>query len=122
MRYASAVVSGFGAANAWFGNSWSSTPSRTISTQKYSPRSSDWFTSWSVWTMMLTGVATFGSLLSGFLAQRFGAPRALAAGGVACLMGSMAFGFCLPVLKREARRLQVRQHLQERLEAQQGNK
>jgi len=58
-----------------------------------------------IWTMMLTGLAPFGSLLIGVLAQRFTARRTFAAGGMACVMGAMAFGFSLPILQREARRL-----------------
>jgi MFS family permease len=54
----------------------------------------------SVWTMMLTGLAPFGSLLAGVLGQRFGAARTLAAGGMACIMGAVVFGFYLPILKR----------------------
>jgi MFS family permease len=59
----------------------------------------------SVWTTMLTGLAPFGSLLTGVLAQHFGAPRTLAAGGVACIMGATVFGFYLPILKREASKI-----------------
>lgn len=58
-----------------------------------------------IWTMMLTGLAPFGSLLLGVLAQHFGAPKTLRAGGVACVMGAAAFGFSLPALQRKARRL-----------------
>jgi MFS family permease len=58
-----------------------------------------------IWTMMLTGLAPFGSLLLGVLAQHFGTQRTLRAGGVACVMGAMAFGFSLPILEREARKL-----------------
>jgi len=58
-----------------------------------------------IWTMMLSGLAPFGSLLVGMLAQRFTARRTFAAGGMACVMGAMAFGFCLPILQREARKL-----------------
>ncbi len=58
-----------------------------------------------IWTMMLSGLAPFGSLLVGVLAQRFTARRTFAAGGMACVMGAMAFGFCLPILQREARKL-----------------
>src|SRR5205085_3093522 len=58
-----------------------------------------------IWTMMLSGLAPFGSLLVGFIAQHFTARRTFAAGGMACVMGSMAFGFSLPILQREARKL-----------------
>jgi len=60
-----------------------------------------------IWVMMLSGLAPFGSLLVGFLAQHFSARRTLAAGGVACIMGAMGFGFALPILQREARKLIV---------------
>jgi MFS family permease len=52
-----------------------------------------------LWTMMLTGLAPFGSLLTGWLGEHFGAPRAVAAGGAACVMGAIIFGFGLPTLK-----------------------
>ena len=61
-----------------------------------------------IWTMMLTGLAPFGSLLVGVLAQHFTARRTFAAGGMACVMGAMAFGFSLPILQREARKLITR--------------
>ena len=58
-----------------------------------------------IWTMMLSGLAPFGSLLVGVLAQHFTARKTFRAGGVACVMGAMAFGFSLPILQREARKL-----------------
>ncbi len=58
-----------------------------------------------IWTMMLSGLAPFGSLLVGVLAQQFTARRTFAAGGMACIMGAMGFGFSLPILQREARKL-----------------
>jgi MFS family permease len=58
-----------------------------------------------IWTMMLTGLAPFGSLLVGVLAQHFSARKTFRAGGIACIMGAMGFGFALPILQREARKL-----------------
>ncbi len=58
-----------------------------------------------IWTMMLSGLAPFGSLVVGALAQQFTARRTFAAGGMACIMGAMGFGFSLPILQREARKL-----------------
>jgi len=58
-----------------------------------------------IWTMMLSGLAPFGSLVVGFVAQHFTARRTFAAGGMACVMGAMSFGFSLPILQREARKL-----------------
>ncbi len=55
-----------------------------------------------IWTMMLSGLAPFGSLVVGVLAQQFTARRTFAAGGMACIMGAMGFGFSLPILQREA--------------------
>jgi len=58
-----------------------------------------------IWTMMLSGLAPFGSLLVGLLAQHFSARRTFAAGGMACIMGGMGFGFSVPILRREAKKL-----------------
>jgi MFS family permease len=58
-----------------------------------------------IWTMMLSGLAPFGSLLVGMLAQHFTARRTFAAGGMACIMGAMGFGFSLPILQRQAKKL-----------------
>src|SRR2546428_9882477 len=58
-----------------------------------------------IWTMMLSGLAPFGSLLVGMLAQHFTARRTFAAGGMACIMAAMGFGFSLPILQREAKKL-----------------
>jgi MFS family permease len=58
-----------------------------------------------IWTMMLSGLAPFGSLVVGMLAQQFTARRTFAAGGMACIMGAMGFGFSLPILQREAQKL-----------------
>ena len=58
-----------------------------------------------IWTMMLTGLAPFGSLLVAMLAEHFTARRTFSAGGMACIMGAMGFGFSLPILQREARKL-----------------
>jgi MFS family permease len=58
-----------------------------------------------IWTMMLSGLAPFGSLVVGYVAQYFTARRTFAAGGMACVMGAMSFGFSLPILQREARKL-----------------
>lgn len=55
-----------------------------------------------IWTMMLTGMGPFGALIVGMLANHFGAPRTMAAGGAACLMGATVFGFYLPIFTRKA--------------------
>src|SRR5258708_35173425 len=58
-----------------------------------------------IWTMMLSGLAPFGSLVVGGLAHQFTARRTFAAGGMACIMVAMGFVFSLPILQREARKL-----------------
>jgi MFS family permease len=67
-----------------------------------------------IWTMMLSGLAPFGSLLVGMLAQHFTARRTFAAGGMACIMGGMGFGFSLPILQREARKLILKREAADR--------
>ena len=62
-----------------------------------------------VYSMMFMGMAPLGSLLAGALAGRLGAPLTIALGGVACILGSIAFGLRLPSLRDEARRLIVAQ-------------
>jgi len=60
-----------------------------------------------VYSMMFMGMAPFGSLLAGALAQRFGAPATVAAGGVVCIIGALVFGLCLPALRQETRQIIV---------------
>lgn len=45
----------------------------------------------SVYSMMLIGMAPFGSLLAGSLAHRLGAPSTVAIGGLTCLAGALLF-------------------------------
>ena len=45
----------------------------------------------SFYTMAIMGMAPFGSLMSGFLASRIGAPVTLLLGGTACLLGAAVF-------------------------------
>jgi MFS family permease len=59
------------------------------------------------YTMAFFGTAPFGSLLAGAAAARFGAPRTLVAGGVACLVGAALFARHLPRLRREVRPVYV---------------
>jgi MFS family permease len=56
-------------------------------------------------SMLILGVAPFGALLAGFLAQRLGAPLTVAASGLACALGSLAFSFRLPALTVQGRQL-----------------
>jgi len=56
-------------------------------------------------SMLILGVAPFGALMSGALAERFGAPLTVAVGGLACLVGSLACTFNLPALTVQGREL-----------------
>ena len=56
-------------------------------------------------SMLILGVAPFGALAAGFLAERLGAPVTLAAGGLACVLGSIACSFNLPALTVQGRTL-----------------
>jgi MFS family permease len=56
-------------------------------------------------SMLILGVAPFGALMAGFLAERLGAPLTVAAGGLACVVGSLACSFNLPALAVEGRQL-----------------
>ena len=58
-----------------------------------------------VYSMMFMGMAPFGSLLAGVLAQRLGAPATVAIGGVVCIAGAAVFALHLPHLRREARQI-----------------
>jgi MFS family permease len=62
-----------------------------------------------VYSMMFMGMAPFGALLAGALAERVGAPATIAAGGVLSMGGALAFRRKLPSLGPEARRLIVAQ-------------
>jgi MFS family permease len=63
----------------------------------------------SLYSMMFMGMAPIGALTGGYLAHRIGAPLTIAVGGVACIMGAFWFGWQLPQLRIEARRLIVAQ-------------
>ena len=56
-----------------------------------------------VYSMMFMGMAPFGALLSGALASRIGAPATVAAGGAACLAGSIVFATRLASWRPAAR-------------------
>ncbi len=51
------------------------------------------------YSMSFMGMAPFGSLLAGAVAAHVGAPHTVAAGGVVCVLGAVAFGRKLPVLR-----------------------
>src|SRR5438876_2004732 len=62
-----------------------------------------------LYSMMLMGMAPFGSLLAGAMANHLGAPHAVALGGLTCVAGSLIFGSKWPSLRGEARQLIVAQ-------------
>lgn len=64
-----------------------------------------------VYTMMFMGMAPLGSLLAGALADRFGAPAAVAVGGVVCIAASIVFAVRLPSLRGPARELILAQQM-----------
>jgi len=62
-----------------------------------------------MYSMMFMGMAPFGALFGGALADRLGAPVTVAMGAVACVGGSALFWMQLPKIRVEARRLIVAQ-------------
>ena len=62
-----------------------------------------------VYSMMFMGMAPFGALLGGALADRLGAPVTVATGAVASIVGAVLFGRQLPAFRGEARQLIIAQ-------------
>jgi MFS family permease len=59
----------------------------------------------SVYSMMFMGMAPLGAVLSGVSADRWGAHVTVAGGGIVCMLAAAVFGWRLPGLRAEARRL-----------------
>jgi MFS family permease len=57
------------------------------------------------YSMMFMGMAPFGSLLAGILAERLGAPLTVATGALGCIAGATVFLSRLPHLRERAREL-----------------
>lgn len=57
----------------------------------------------SLFSMMLIGMAPFGSLLAGWSADRIGAPLVVAVGGTVCGLAGLVFATQLPRLRAAAR-------------------
>jgi MFS family permease len=55
-----------------------------------------------VYSMMFMGMTPFGALAAGSLAERFGAPATVGAGGLACAAGAALFATRLKSLRRES--------------------
>jgi MFS family permease len=64
-----------------------------------------------VYAMSLIGMAPFGALFAGALADRLGAPVTVIMGAVACVGAAAIFGLHLPKIRDEARRLIVAQQM-----------
>ena len=62
-----------------------------------------------VYSMMFMGMAPFGALLGGALADRLGAPITVSAGAVASIVGAIVFARQLPAFRGEARQLIIAQ-------------
>ena len=60
-----------------------------------------------VYSMMFMGMAPFGSLLAGTLAQHLGAPVTVALGGIVCIVGAAVFGLHVPALRQEVTQIIV---------------
>jgi MFS family permease len=58
-----------------------------------------------LYSMMFVGMAPFGALLAGILANLMGAPMTVAIGGVVCLAGAFVFRAHLPKIRAEGRQL-----------------
>lgn len=65
----------------------------------------------SLFLMAYAGMAPFGSLFGGFMADRFGASLTLECGGVICCLGALVFLRALPEITREVRPVHERQTL-----------
>jgi MFS family permease len=59
----------------------------------------------SVYSMMILGMAPFGGLLAGLVADRLGAPMTVVIGGVVCLIAACIFWTQLPEIRVQARRM-----------------
>jgi MFS family permease len=62
-----------------------------------------------VYSMMFMGMAPFGALFAGWLAERVGAPETVAAGGMVCVIAGAVFTVRLPQLRPAARQLIIAQ-------------
>src|ERR1043165_4660253 len=62
----------------------------------------------SFYAMAFFGTAPFGSLLSGPVADRFGAPFAIRIGGIACLLGAFTYFRALPAVRAVTRHIYVK--------------
>jgi MFS family permease len=61
----------------------------------------------SFYSMAFQGVAPFGSLIAGAVANRIGAPHTLMLGGAICIVGAALFAWQLPVVRELVRPIYV---------------
>lgn len=64
-----------------------------------------------VYSMMFMGMAPFGALFGGALADKLGAPITVAVGAAASVIGAIVFGTHLPRIRVEARQMIIAQGL-----------
>jgi MFS family permease len=64
-----------------------------------------------VYSMMFMGMAPFGAMFAGLVAERLGAPATVAIGGTVCIAGGGFFALWLPSLRPRARELIVAQQM-----------
>lgn len=57
----------------------------------------------SLFTMSFLGIAPFGNLFAGILAERISAPYTLIIGGIFCILGSLLFAKYLPKIRQATR-------------------
>ena len=60
-----------------------------------------------VYSMMFMGMAPFGAMLAGTVAEQIGAPYTVMIGGIACLVGSLLFSLRLDAFRTETHRIIV---------------
>jgi len=62
----------------------------------------------SIFAMAFMGMAPFGSLIAGALANRIGAGHTLLIGGLCCIAGGVAFAFKLPAMRKMVRPIYIK--------------
>jgi MFS family permease len=61
----------------------------------------------SYYAMAFTGMAPFGSLLAGTVANRIGAPDTLLVSGICCVLGAVWFGTQLKIIRQLVRPIYI---------------
>lgn len=74
-----------------------------------------------LYSMMFMGMAPFGALSAGAVAEHIGAPWTVAAGGLMCVVGAIVFWTHLPSFRSEARELVLAQGMMAGTPAQGAN-